>query len=906
MGPHGLVVGATGSGKSELLRTLVTTLAISHPPEALALLLADFKGGATFSGFAALPHIAGMVTNLEADFGLIDRFRDALAGELQRRQELLAAAGKVSSLDAYQQLQGRRPDLPALPRLLVIVDEFSELLGAKPDLAELFVTIGRIGRSIGIHLLLATQRLDTGRIRGLESHLSYRICLRTFSEAESREAIGSPAAYRLPAEPGWAYLVADTAEPIRFRASTVSRPYHPARPPRASTTARILPFLVENEVAQRISFLASKAAIDAGGGLTSSGTTWGQQQRGSILDVVVDRLTAGAPAHPRGRAVRPVWLEPLPAQLELGALLAPTGPADGLAAPMGLVDIPERQRQDVFCWNFDSGNGNLLIVGTGRSGKSAAVGTLLCSLASCYEPGDIAVLCVDFGGESLVAYRELPHVAAVATRSNPELIRLVFSRLRSILDQREALFGKHRLNSTAALRRARRAQMIDQAVPGAVVLIVDGWSGLRDADPSAESALDEILVRGPGLGVHTVMTIGAAGQLRTRLAAGFGGRIELRLGDSFDSAIDRRLSKALPADRPGRALVEGSHYAQIALPQANGSQQELVDKIQQRWPGPGVPRIQTLPAVISLVDIQRRIPTWRSRVGRSTRNDQLVLGVTESTMTPVQHSLSQSNPHLLIYGDTGSGKTTMLRSMLSQLTSTRPDGRGENIPNYPDGTAVSATAGGAGAADRSAAESGSAVSDGSATVRGSVSGRPSLEQIGAADSSNPATDELLAVDYRRGLPTGAANYQRFTKPSEASALCAALSSVLSERLAAAPARADGNSEIYLFVDDYELLGSASGNPLNSLLPFLPHARDIGFHLVLARRSGGAARAQYEPLLQALGDLGTPLLLLSGASTEGRLGHGLVPQQFPPGRAQFAMRGNPPRIIQIGYPDTDLQ
>ncbi|MEP6562141.1 MAG: type VII secretion protein EccCa, partial [Nakamurella sp.] len=597
MGPHGLVIGATGSGKSELLRTLVTTLAISHPPDVLALLLADFKGGATFSGLATLPHIAGMVTNLEADLGLIDRFRDALSGELQRRQELLAAAGKVSSIEAYQHLQSDRPDLPTLPRLLVIVDEFSELLGAKPDLGDLFVTIGRIGRSIGIHLLLATQRLDIGRIRGLESHLSYRICLRTFSEAESREAIGSSAAYRLPAQPGWAYLVADSADPIRFRVSTVSRPHRPARPPHTRTPARILPFAVENDVAQRISDLSGATAFDAGAG-TDISATWRQHQSATILDVAVGRLTTGARTHPRGHPVRPVWLEPLPSRLEIGALSerAPNPwPKDAvagaarLAAPLGLLDIPERQSQEVLRWDFDDGNGNLLIVGAGRSGKSTAVGTLLCSLAIGHQAGEIAVFCVDFGGESLLAFRELPQVAAVATRSDPELTRLVLSRLRTILDERETLFRELGFDSVKAIRRARAAGILDRSIPGAVVLIIDGWAGLQDAHPAAEAALQEVLSRGPGLGVHTVLTISAAGQLRTRLTAGFDGRIELRLGDCFDSSIDRQLAKALPVDRPGRALVAGRHYAQIALPRSGDSQQRLIDDIRQRWAGPGVP-----------------------------------------------------------------------------------------------------------------------------------------------------------------------------------------------------------------------------------------------------------------------------------------------------------------------------
>ncbi len=222
MGPHGMVVGATGSGKSEMLRTLVSSLAIGHAPERLALMLVDFKGGATFAPMSDIPHIAGMITNLQDDLTLVDRMRDALYGEMQRRQEILKEAGNLPNVTAYQERVDAGEDLAPLPHLLVIVDEFSELLTAKPDFAELFVAIGRIGRSIGVHLLLATQRLEMGKIRGLESHLSYRISLRTFSESESRDAIGVPDAFHLPPEPGSGYLRVDTTVFDRFKAALVS------------------------------------------------------------------------------------------------------------------------------------------------------------------------------------------------------------------------------------------------------------------------------------------------------------------------------------------------------------------------------------------------------------------------------------------------------------------------------------------------------------------------------------------------------------------------------------------------------------------------------------------------------------------------------------------------------------
>ena len=201
MGPHGLVVGATGSGKSELLRTLVLGLALTHSAEDLNFVLVDFKGGATFGGLDRLPHTSAVITNLADELPLVDRMRDALQGEIVRRQELLRAAGNYASLRDYAAARRSDPgaaELPPVPSLFVVLDEFSELLAAKPELIDLFVMIGRVGRSLGVHLLLASQRLEEGRLRGLDTQLSYRIGLRTFSPQESRIVLGVPDAYELP------------------------------------------------------------------------------------------------------------------------------------------------------------------------------------------------------------------------------------------------------------------------------------------------------------------------------------------------------------------------------------------------------------------------------------------------------------------------------------------------------------------------------------------------------------------------------------------------------------------------------------------------------------------------------------------------------------------------------------
>ena len=224
MGPHGLVVGATGSGKSELLRTLVLGLALTHSPEELNFVLVDFKGGATFLGLERLPHVSAVITNLADELPLVDRMQDALRGEVVRRQEVLRAAGNYASLRDYAKARAEGAEFAAMPTLFVVLDEFSELLQVRPDFTDLFVTMGRVGRSLGVHLLLASQRLEEGKLRGLETQLSYRIGLRTFSAAESRVVLGVPDAHELPSQPGNAYLKIDTSAMVLFKAAYVSGP----------------------------------------------------------------------------------------------------------------------------------------------------------------------------------------------------------------------------------------------------------------------------------------------------------------------------------------------------------------------------------------------------------------------------------------------------------------------------------------------------------------------------------------------------------------------------------------------------------------------------------------------------------------------------------------------------------
>ena len=315
MGPHGLVIGATGSGKSELLRTMVPSLAVTHSSEDLNFVLVDFKGGATFASLDALPHTSAVITNLADELAMVDRMQDALAGEMIRRQELLRAAGNYVSRREYEQARLAGEPLAPLPSLLVICDEFSELLAAKPDFIDLFVMIGRLGRSLGVHLLLASQRLEEGRLRGLDTHLSYRIGLRTFSAMESRIVLGVPDAYELPNAPGHGYLKighrdhAAVPGGVRLRRRTAAPAA--AGPRRRRVVQRqIVPFGVD------------VVPMPAAAGRRRAGAARRRPRRGrqtTMLDVIVGRL------HGRGAPAHQVWLPPLAEPPGLDELLGPLG-----------------------------------------------------------------------------------------------------------------------------------------------------------------------------------------------------------------------------------------------------------------------------------------------------------------------------------------------------------------------------------------------------------------------------------------------------------------------------------------------------------------------------------------------------------------------------------------------------
>ena len=841
MGPHGLVIGATGSGKSELLRTLVLGLALTHSPEILNFVLVDFKGGATFAGMAGMPHVSAIITNLSEELTLVDRMQDALSGEMTRRQELLRASGNYASLRDYEKARtsGDAPHLQPLPSLLIVCDEFSELLSAKPEFVDLFVAIGRLGRSLGIHLLLASQRLEEGRLRGLDSHLSYRIGLRTFSESESRSVIGVGDAYTLPAVPGLGLLKPDQSSLWRFKAAYVSGPPKQrgvgGAGGHSSARREALPFvpgLVTSDLEAELTAATAEEEATA---------TAGTGEKRAVFDIAVDAMAG------RGPAAHRVWLPPLDVpdtfdQLlpdltvdSVHGLVSPSWRALGpLRFPLGTVDMPREQKREVLRADLSGAAGHVAVVGAPRSGKSTLLRSIVTGLALTHSPREIQFYVLDFGGGTFTGLKDLAHLAGLGTRAEPDVVRRIVAEVVGITDAREAYFRAHGVDTieTYRARRADPASGIDDGY-GDVVLVVDGWGTLRADFDQVETDLQVLAQRALTFGVHIVSSATRWMDFRTAIRDVLGTRYEMRLGDVMDSEIDRKVAANVPLDRPGRGVMQAKYHFLAALPRIDGDGRaltlgsgvlDLVRRVNASWAGPAGPKLRLLPGLVRLDEVRALAP-------EATR---VLLGISERALEPIGLDVAR-DPHLLVFGDGQSGKSGLLRTYMREV----------------------------------------------------------MRVYG------PQRAQLFIVDYRR------ANLGEFpaewvseycSSPDQTRDVIESVTDFLATRLPGqdvTPEQLRNRSwwtgrEAFIVVDDYELVATSQGNPIATVVPLLAQAGDIGLHVAIARRAGGAGRS-YDGVITALRDLAQPGLLLSGDPNEGSLVGNVRAVPAAPGRGRLLTR-----------------
>ncbi|MEW2434097.1 type VII secretion protein EccCa [Streptomyces caniferus] len=841
MGPHGLCVGATGSGKSELLRTLVLALVATHPPEDLALVLVDYKGGATFAPFANLPHVAGVITNLENQAGLVERVHASLAGEVKRRQQVLKDAGNIADIGDYAALRAhQRPDLEPLPHLFVVIDEFGELLTAKPDFIDLFLSIGRIGRSIGVHLLLSSQRIEGGNLKGLDTYLSYRLGLRTFSADESRTVLDTTDAFHLPPLPGFGYLKVDTSHYDRFKASYVSGAYRGPvqRGEEEDTGPLALPYETFNSTA---------GAEDAS---APEQTVRRREMGPTELGVMVEQLANAA------GPVRRIWLPPLPDAITLDRVAGPldvgtrgmqlAGRRAPLEVPLGLLDDPARQWQGQWYLDLTMAGGHAAVIGGPQSGKTTLLRTLVLSLALTHTPQEVGVYGLDLVGGGLAALSGLPHVGGVAGRVDRERVARTVDEVRNMLAAREDLFREHGIDSVEQLRDLHAAGRLPQLASAEVVLVIDGFGALRDDFEELEDAVADILQRGGGYGIHVVAGMHRWNDVRIAVQSNFGTRVELRLNDPSESSIDSKLAMTLSPDEPGRVLTAGRLFAQVALPRTDSLAdtadlgavlERAARSIRATWSGEVAQPVRVLPHLLE----PHLLP------GPVAEPRRVPIGLDQTALEPVLLDLFQHDQHLLVMGDSECGKTNLLKTIAAGL-----------IERYSEDELVFA------------------VMDPRRGLRGAIP-----EEFNGGYAYNA---KLCA-----GLAAGIATVLDKRLPDDSARL---------EDLE--PGSWGGGPRIVVLIDDYDVLTTAGQEPLAPFLPYIPSAVDIGLHFVLTRRVAGASRGIYEPLVQGLRESGSSALLMAGDRGEGQLFPGVYASQQPAGRGVLIRRGQSNRLIQTVY------
>lgn len=854
-GPHGLVVGATGSGKSELLRTIVSSLALTHDPSLLNFVLVDFKAGAAFADFEPLPHLAGMITNLENDTHLIHRMHASLLGEQQRRQQMLSQAGNLANIRLYQARWRKNPAMEPMPYLLIIVDEFAQLITMYEEFLALFVKFGQVGRSLGMHMMLATQRIDEGRIHTLEGHLRYRIGLRTFKPEESTSVIGRPDAYYLPPAPGAGYFKVDEDIYTAFKTALISLPYV-APEQRVEDPLDLIS--VFSDTGQLIRCRQPEQKVE------QEQETAGERTE---LQVVIERIAA-VPPPPGGWRVHTVWQPPLGQRVALRQILqlCGAGTLDGsrwliqpplgiLRVPIGILDRPMEQTQEPLVLDFSGVGGHLAIVGAPQSGKSMLLRTLLASLLLTHTPREVQIYGIDFGGGSLRVFEDAPHVGSVCNRAARDRMRRVLRRLKRVLVEREALFAEREIDSMADYRQRRLQGQLQEQEFGDVFLVIDNFGQMQtDLEASDADILADIvhlIANGLTYGVHVVLATNLWLEIRTRLRANIGSRLELRLNDPTDSEIDRRQAQTLPNGVPGRGLHPANLVFQTALPilgagsaEADFSAQQelerLVKRVRASWQGPVAPPIRILPAEVLCSELPQ--PSASEPPG-------VPIGLEEIRTAPFYLQLAGRDLHLLILGDRECGKTTFLRTWLSGL-----------VQRY-----------------------------------------------------TPQHAQIFLVDYRKTLQSfqNEEHILAYTStPEQTREVTARLDALMEQRLgeiAQSEKQSWHGPRYYVVADDYEGVATPSpqqGNPLNNLESFLVTGQDIGLHLLLARRVTELTRSNYDAIFRAVKNTEAPGLLMRGDPSEGRqaLHKQNVSNDLPGGRGIYVTRNGPPILIQVARSD----
>jgi S-DNA-T family DNA segregation ATPase FtsK/SpoIIIE len=648
-GPHALVAGTTGAGKSEFLQTLISALAISNRPDALNFVLIDYKGASAFAQCERLPHTVGVVTNLDGH--LTERALTSLEAELHRREVVLKEIGAADIDAAWSQYSTKASEL-GLARLVLVIDEFAELVNELPDFVTGLIRIARVGRSLGIHLVLATQR-PTGVVTPeMRANTSLRVALRMADRGDSSEVIDAPsAAYISKLTPGRGY--------VRTGGSGLLQEFQTARvggirPGTAAEHRKPSVYRARwNLFGQSPSLNTKVPGVDAQ-----------KIDLGVLSSLISEAAEKEGFAKPR----RP-WLDPLEDRVSLMKLLdKPVGTltkkrsrtlTDDVSVPIGLIDLPASQAQSTFSYDL-ADPGNWGIAGGAHSGKTGTLLVIAASIALQLSPSDVQIYGLDLAGGGLLLLESIPHCGGVFRANDTERFEQFVRKLSQEHKRRQGEFAK--LGVANILEQRRRASL-GESLPFILVLI-DRWE-LVNQEFSPESGspvhaeLSRLIREASTTGIRFVLT-GDRGLLSDRIFSHLSHRLALRLSDLNDYRLIDLQPKSISTEmNPGRAIRAGDGAEiQFATVQSGTSSaaREEVERAIRSWPRErphGQLRVDLKPERIT--NVEALILPF-STLGDA--NAKVALGVEGDELSRIAISVSAHRPGFLVAGARQSGRTT--------------------------------------------------------------------------------------------------------------------------------------------------------------------------------------------------------------------------------------------------------
>ncbi|MEW1834611.1 FtsK/SpoIIIE domain-containing protein [Microbacterium sp. NPDC079995] len=634
-GPHALVGGTTGAGKSEFLQAWVLGMAAAHSPDRVTFLFVDYKGGSAFADCVELPHCVGLVTDLSPH--LVRRALTSLRAELHYREHLF---NRKKAKDLLELEKRRDPDTP--PALVLVIDEFAALAGEVPEFVDGVVDIAQRGRSLGIHLIMATQR-PAGVIKdNLRANTNLRVALRMADESDSKDVVDDPVAASFPPSiPGRGIAKTGPGRLIPFQ-SAYAGGWSSDEVVAADISIAELRFGSIRK--WELDDAAESDAHDADPGPND------QKRVVSTLIAAAEQARIPAPRRP--------WLDDLPLTVDIREL---AGGKRG-AILLGKADIPERQLQEPVYFEPDR-DGSLLVYGTSGSGKSTVLRTIAIAAAMGRRTENVEVYGLDFGSGSLKSLEALPHVGSVIPGDDSERVQRIMRSLGSVLDERGKKFSAANASS---IEEYREITGRDEA---RIILLLDGlpqfradWESTTARMPFYQAFM-RILGEGRPLGVHAVATADRSGSVPTAVSSNVSRRVVLRLSDANAYALLNAPKDVLDErSAPGRAIVDGLE-TQIAVLGGTpnvAEQTKLLEQLAAELRSRGardVPEIGSLPTRLDAAEMPDRLGEFP------------VIGVAEDTLTPREFDPVGT---FVVAGPPQSGKTTTMKALVLSMTRLDP------------------------------------------------------------------------------------------------------------------------------------------------------------------------------------------------------------------------------------------